>query len=88
MQSQIIGMQSSLDRILSAVQPQAQHSNAEPPQFQQPSYPTSSPRREGAGFSSKYLAPWVTVNYLRALKAPAMALEDFLHFPDSHHPSV
>lgn len=41
MQSQMIGMQSSLDRILSAVQPQAQaHA------LQQPAYAESSARRD------------------------------------------
>ncbi|KAI0686868.1 hypothetical protein C8T65DRAFT_676643 [Cerioporus squamosus] len=40
MQSQMIGMQSSLDRILSAIQSQSQ--NQSPPAIQQPVYPTGS----------------------------------------------
>lgn len=47
MQSQMIGMQSSLDRILSAVQPQAQANVA------QSSYAGSSPRRDGYPDSSR-----------------------------------
>lgn len=52
MQSQMIGMQSSLDRILSAVQPQSQL-NTGTSQPQQPSYANmeSSPRRDGAGYA-------------------------------------
>ena len=44
MQSQMIGMQSSLDRILSAVQPQIQTASQPQP------YSTCSPRRDGAGY--------------------------------------
>lgn len=47
MQSQMIGMQSSLDRILSAVQPQIQTN----PVASQPQPYSSSPRRDGAGYA-------------------------------------
>jgi hypothetical protein len=55
MQSQMIGMQSSLDRILSAVQPQSQPNiGMSQPQPQQSPYSSnmeSSPRRDGTGYT-------------------------------------
>lgn len=47
MQSQMIGMQSSLDRILTAVQPQIQTN----PAASQPQPYSSSPRRDSAGYA-------------------------------------
>jgi len=65
MQSQMIGMQSSLDRILSAVQPQSQP-NIGISQPQQSSYSNNmeSGRRDEAGYAGISLSDMYTIHML------------------------
>lgn len=87
MQSQMIGMQSSLDRILSAVQPQSQP-NIGMSQPQQSSYSNnieSSPRREGPGYAGMSSSDDM-IQCSQTIQANLVI--HFLLCPDLHHRSV